>query len=143
MEDVEVAFMIQRSSGSVRNEYIAKIVLIAIFLGGFALFTGWMLMNGSGFDLFQLSAMELTLLAFSTYRMGRLIAYDRVMEPFRQFFTETAPDTTSAGESVNPKVRVFSRPLVSSFAARSAREPGLRRCLLPFCTCSRGQRAFS
>lgn len=103
--------MTQRSSRSVRREYAAKLVLVAVFLVGFALFTGWMMLYGPGLDLFQLSAMELTLLALSTYRLGRLIAYDRVMEPFRQFFTSTEADSTGAGEAVNPKGEGFQQAI--------------------------------
>lgn len=103
--------MAQTNSKSARNENIAKLVLTVVFLGGFLLFSGWMLAFGPGLDLFQLSAMDLTLLAFSTYRLGRMIAYDRVMEPFRQFFTVTEPDSTGAGDTVNPKGEGFQQAL--------------------------------
>lgn len=103
--------MFRSSSNSVRKEYIAKVILTVIFLGGFALFTGWMLFFGPGLDLFKLSAFDLVLLGFSTYRLGRLIAYDRVMEPFRQFYTNTVPDSTGAGESVDPKGEGFQQAM--------------------------------
>lgn len=103
--------MSQRSSESIRKEYVAKVVLSVTFLGGFALFIGWMLIFGPGLDVFKLSAMDLALLAFSTYRLGRLIAYDRVMEPFRQFFANTVPDSTGAGESVDPKGEGFQQAI--------------------------------
>lgn len=103
--------MSQRSSESIRKEHFAKVVLIAIFLGGFALFIGGMMIFGPGLNVFKLSAMDLTLLAFSTYRLGRLIAYDRVMEPFRKFFTNTVPDVTGAGESVDPKGEGFQQAI--------------------------------
>lgn len=99
--------MSQRSSKSA--EYIAKLVLITIFLGGFALFIGWMMVYGPGLDVFRLSAIDLVLLALATYRLGRLIAYDRVMEPVRLFFTDTVPDSTGAGESVDPKGKGFQQ----------------------------------
>jgi hypothetical protein len=103
--------MSQSSSNAARKENIAKIALSAIFLGGFALFTGWMLWVGPGLNLFNLTAMQLVLLAFSTFRLGRLIAYDRVMEPFRQFFTETVPDPSGAGETVEPKGEGFQNAI--------------------------------
>lgn len=103
--------MTQRSSESVRKEYIAKVVLSVTFLVGFALFIGWMLIFGPGLNVFKLSAMDLVLLGFSTYRLGRLIAYDRVMEPFRHFFTNTVPDSTGAGESVDPKGEGFQQAI--------------------------------
>ena len=103
--------MFHSSSNSIRKEYTAKVILTVIFLGGFALFTGWMLFFGPGLDLFKLSAFDLVLLGFSTYRLGRLIAYDRVMEPFRQFYTNTVPDSTGAGESVDPKGEGFQQAM--------------------------------
>jgi len=95
--------MSQSGSESIRRERIAKIILSVIFLSGFALFIGWTLIFGPGLDVFNLSALDLALLGLATYRLGRLIAYDQVMEPLRQFVTETAPDSTGAGESVDPK----------------------------------------
>lgn len=103
--------MSQSSSESIRKEHTAKVVLTIIFLAGFAIFIGWMMLFGPGLDVFKLSAMDLTLLAFSTYRIGRLIAYDRVMEPFRKFFTNTVPDATGAGESVDPKGEGFQQAI--------------------------------
>lgn len=103
--------MLQGSSKSMQRERVAKIILILIFLGGFAFFTGWMFIYGPRQNVFKLSAMDLALLGLSTYRLGRLIAYDRVMEPLRQFFTETVPDSTGAGESVDPKGEGFQQAL--------------------------------
>lgn len=88
---------------SKQKEYIAKVILTTVFLAGFAAFTAWMLIYGPGLAGFQPTWMELFLLSFATYRLGRMIAYDRVMEPFRAFFTTTVPDPTGAGESVNPR----------------------------------------
>lgn len=103
--------MLQRGSKSIQRERIAKIILIMVFLSGFALFTGWMFVYGPGIEVFKLSAMDLILLGLSTYRLGRLIAYDRVMEPLRQFVTETVPDSTGAGDSVDPKGEGFQQAL--------------------------------
>lgn len=95
--------MPQNDEMNLRKEHLTKIILTLIFLGGFGVFTGWMMLFGPGLALFDLSAMQFTLLAFSTYRLGRLIAYDRVMEPFRKFFTVTMPDSTGAGDTVDAK----------------------------------------
>ncbi|NLG95792.1 MAG: DUF1360 domain-containing protein [Chloroflexi bacterium] len=94
---------------SVRMEYLAKLILIVVFLGGFALFTGWMMIYGPGLEVFSLSWMDLVLLAFATYRLGHLIAYDRVTEPLRSFFTKTVPDPTGAGDTVEPKGKGFQQ----------------------------------
>ena len=103
--------MSQGNGKSVRREYIAKLILTSIFLGGFAVFIGWMLTDGPGLDIFNLSTMDLVLLSFATFRLGRLIAYDRVMEPVRQFFNTTVPDPTGAGDTVEPKGEGFQQSI--------------------------------
>ena len=50
-----------------------------------------------------ITPFDLTLLGLATYRGGRLIAYDKVMAPFRAPFTETKKDDYGAGESVVSK----------------------------------------
>jgi len=40
------------------------------------------------------------MLALAAFRMGRLIAYDKVAEPLRAPFTKTVPDDSGAGETV-------------------------------------------
>lgn len=95
--------MSQPGSRSLRREQNTKIALTVLFFAVFAAFTAWMLTAGPGLAVFQIGPFDLTLLALATFRLGRLIAYDRVMEPFRQFFTQTVPDATGAGDSVEPK----------------------------------------
>jgi hypothetical protein len=46
---------------------------------------------------------DLALLGLSSYRMGRLVAYDLAMEGLRAPFTQTVPDPTGAGDTVQPK----------------------------------------
>jgi len=85
-----------------RVERGTKIVLTGVFLGLFGLFvfvnvrTGWL-------RFFLPGWFDIALLALATFRLGRLIAYDRVFEPFRAPFTRTVPDETGAGESVEPR----------------------------------------
>lgn len=90
-------------SESKRKEYQAKVILVTIFLGTFSLFIVYMIVFGPGLKAFELRWMDILLLGFATYRLGHLIAYERVFEPFRQFFTETVPDPTGAGDTVEPK----------------------------------------
>lgn len=92
------------------SDHIAKLIITAVFLGAFAFFIGWMIL-GPGFSAFQLSWLDLVLLSLATYRMGHLISYDRVMEPLRALFTETVPDATGAGDSVEPKGRGFQNAI--------------------------------
>jgi hypothetical protein len=51
----------------------------------------------------EVKPLDIALLGLSSFRMGRLVAYDLVMEPYRQPFTETVPDPTGAGDTVRPK----------------------------------------
>jgi hypothetical protein len=43
------------------------------------------------------------MLALSTFRLGRMVAYDKVLHPVREPFTETVPDNTGAGLTVEPE----------------------------------------
>lgn len=49
-----------------------------------------------------LKPLDHLLLGLSTYRLGRLIAFDHVTEPYRRPFTQTVPDPTGAGDTVEP-----------------------------------------
>jgi len=84
----------------IRQEYGTKLALIILFLALFAGFVAW---KGPRLGETHLSALDLALLALATLRMGRLAAYDRIMEPLRYPFTVTRPDTTGAGDSVEPR----------------------------------------
>jgi hypothetical protein len=49
------------------------------------------------------SPLDLAMLGLSTFRLGRMVAYDTVLHPFREPFTETVPDGTGAGLTVEPE----------------------------------------
>jgi hypothetical protein len=51
----------------------------------------------------ELKPFDLILLGLSSFRLGRMVSYDLVMESIRAPFTETLPDPTGAGETVEPK----------------------------------------
>ena len=59
----------------------------------------------------KLSPFDFVLLAFSTFRMGRLVAYDLVTQPYRAPFTETVPDSYGASETVVPKQHGWRRAI--------------------------------
>lgn len=46
------------------------------------------------------NALDFAMLGLATFRMGRLIAFDKVAEPLRAPFTETVPDDSGAGDTV-------------------------------------------
>lgn len=68
--------------------------LIGIFSTVFALFSLW-----KGKD-FELKPFEFLMLAFSAFRMGRMISYDLVMRPVREPVTATVPNPDGTGEMV-------------------------------------------
>ncbi len=96
---------------SIRNEYLTKLVITAGFFAIFAAFVVWKNNAGESLDAFLMSPSDLALLAFATLRLGRLIAYDLVLEPLRQPFTRTVKDVTGAGDTVIPKGKGVMRAL--------------------------------
>jgi hypothetical protein len=88
-----------------KQEYATKLTLIGIFLAIFTAFSSRMPMKTNHHRDFELKPFDLLLLGLATFRLGRLVAYDRVAEPIREPFTETVPDETGAGETVEPKGR--------------------------------------
>jgi hypothetical protein len=85
------------------TDLVTKTILTVIFLGGFLLFIIGGFVFGPGFDLFNISALDLVMLALATMRLGRMIAFDHIAEPLRAPFTKTVPDRNGAGSIVIPK----------------------------------------
>jgi hypothetical protein len=50
-----------------------------------------------------LGPLDLAMLGLSTFRLGRMVAYDTVLRPVREPFTATVPDPTGAGDTVEPE----------------------------------------
>jgi hypothetical protein len=78
-----------------RSTYLA---LIGLFLSLFATFST-RLMRGRG----EVGALDVALLGMATYRAGRMVAYDQVLGPVREPFTETRPDESGAGDTTVPE----------------------------------------
>ncbi len=101
-----------QSPNSHLAEAITKIVLTLIFLGGIVWFvTVGVTLGGGGIENFRIEWLDWALLSFATFRLGRLIAYDRVAEPLRAPFTRTVRDLTGAGNTVVPKGKGVQRAL--------------------------------
>lgn len=98
-----VPTMKENLSRPVRLEYTTKVILTVIFLGMFAGFIYILAVVKPGDLAFDPSPLDLVLLVFATFRLGRMVAYDHVMEPFRSPFARTVTDSTGAGESVEPR----------------------------------------
>jgi hypothetical protein len=79
------------------QEKATYLTLIGIFLGIFAAFSKREQDRHRGLEL---SPMDLTLLGLSTYRIGRLAAFDQVTRPLREPLTETQPDQYGTSETV-------------------------------------------
>ncbi len=86
-----------RASKERRATYSA---LSSIFLGSFAAFAFY---QSRTKKQFQPSALELVQLAFASYRLGRMVAYDKVFESYRHPFAKTIPDPTGAGDTTAPR----------------------------------------
>ncbi len=80
-----------------RQERLTYMTLVGLFLGILGLFVS---REQDRKRIFEISPRDLTLLGLATYRGARLVAYDRVAEPFRDPVTETVPDEFDAGENV-------------------------------------------
>ncbi len=80
-----------------QRERLTYMTLVGLFLGVLGLFLG---RERGGKQDFAIDPRDLALLGLATYRAGRVVAYDRVAEPFRAPVTETVPDEFDAGENV-------------------------------------------
>jgi hypothetical protein len=94
-----------------KQEYAAKVSLISVFLSVFLGFASRLSSMKYERRLQQLKPFDLVLLSLSTYRLGRLVSYDKVFEPIRSVVTETTLDETGAGNTVEPKGRGAQRSL--------------------------------
>jgi Protein of unknown function (DUF1360) len=86
----------------------AKLTLTGLFMAIMALFSARI--SGRREDL-DIRPFDLLLLCLSTYRTGRLVAFERVTAPIREPFTETRPDDSGAGEVVVARGRGARRVL--------------------------------
>lgn len=84
-----------------QQEYLTKLALIAIFLGGFGAVV-WMGQKIAAGE-FQPNALDLLLLGFAAFRLGRLMAYDLITEPLRSPVAHTVPDESGAGDNVEAR----------------------------------------
>ena len=85
------------------QEMASKITLAGIFMAIFTAFVSGNINHRHGRKEYQVRPFDWLLLIFSTLRLGRLIAFDRVAEPIRKPFTQTVADETGAGETVEAR----------------------------------------
>lgn len=94
-----------------KQEYATKLTLIGLFLSIFAGIASRIMLKQKQGNEQKLKPFDLALLSFSTYRLGRLAAFDKVFDPIRMFVTEVKVDETGAGKTVEPKGRGVQRSL--------------------------------
>ena len=74
-----------------------KLTLISVFLAVLATFAGRVVRRDQDVAL---KPFDLLMLGLSSFRVGRMIAFEGVAAPLREPFTETRPDTSGAGVTV-------------------------------------------
>jgi len=92
------------------QEQATYLTLIGIFLGLFAAFTK---REQDKHEQIDISALDLSMLALTTFRTGQLAVYDKVTEPLREPFTETEPDTYGTSQTTVPEGSGVRRALGS------------------------------
>ncbi len=80
-----------------QRERLAYVTLVSLFLGLLGVFVSREQKERREFDP---QPRDVILIALATFRAGRVTAYARVTEPFRDPVTETVPDEYDAGENV-------------------------------------------
>jgi hypothetical protein len=80
-----------------RQTRATKLTLMSVFLGILATCAGRLVRAER--DL-TLKPFDLLLLGLSSFRMGRMIAFEGVAAPLREPFTETRADDSGAGQTV-------------------------------------------
>jgi hypothetical protein len=94
-----------------KQEYLTKLTLISIFLGGFGAFISYSPFRRRHQKSLNFKPGDIILLIISTFRLGRMVAYNQVTEPLRAPFARTVPDQTGAGEVTEPKGRGVQRAI--------------------------------
>lgn len=88
---------VSRATAGRRATYAA---LSSLFFAAFAILAG---RKSSPEAKQELSPFDVVQLGFATYRLGRMVSYDRIFETYRLPFAETVPDGSGAGLTVEPK----------------------------------------
>lgn len=84
-----------------READVINVTLLSIFLSVFGIFANRYSQRHS--KALDLTRTDLALLAVSTFRLGRLVAYDKVFAPLREPVAVTKPDASGAGDTTAPR----------------------------------------
>lgn len=92
-----------------REEHATKLVLTTVFFGTIGAFAVVPALRRS--TVLRLGPLDLVLLGLTTYRVGHLVAYERIADPIREPFAERTPDPEGDGETIVPKGSGVQRAL--------------------------------
>lgn len=94
-----------------RQDRLTKLGLITLYLGAFLAFVTGTPARRRHQRRLDLPLSDWLLLIGATFRLGRLVAFDKVFEPLRAPWTVTTLDETGAGQSVEPRGQGARRAL--------------------------------
>jgi hypothetical protein len=96
---------------SKRLESIAKIVLTIVFLGLIGVLAAGVERKAGWVKITNITVFDFILLVLATTRLGRMIAFDRIMDPFRMPFTRVVEDNSGEGKTVIPRGNGFRQAI--------------------------------
>jgi hypothetical protein len=86
-----------------KQDQMTKVALVTVFLGAFLGFVAGTPARRRHASRLDLPASDWMLLIGSTFRLGRMVAFDKILDPLRAPWTVTKLDDTGAGESVEAR----------------------------------------
>src|SRR3990170_7047199 len=100
-----------RDPRSKQQETVAKIILSVLFMGVLGLLAYWVEVKAGWLKILELTAMDVILIGLATFRLGRMIAFDRIMDPLRVPFTKVVDDSSGEGKTVVPRGTGFRQAM--------------------------------
>lgn len=96
---------------SKQQDSIAKVLLSILFLGGLGVLAWVVERGGKGLQLTNLTVFDIVLIGFATFRLGRMVSYDRIMDPVRAPFTKVVADSSGEGKTIAPRGTGFRQSI--------------------------------
>ena len=96
---------------SKQQESITKILLSVLFMGGLGLLAYWVEVKVGWLKIVELELLDIVLIGIATFRLGRMIAFDRIMDPLRVPFSKVVDDNSGEGKTVVPRGSGFRQAM--------------------------------
>ncbi|HWR66926.1 MAG TPA: DUF1360 domain-containing protein [Bellilinea sp.] len=96
---------------SKQQESITKILLSVLFMGGLGLLAYWVEVKVGWLKIAELELLDIVLIGIATFRLGRMIAFDRIMDPLRVPFSKVVDDNSGEGKTVVPRGSGFRQAM--------------------------------